>query len=366
MFFLGILVTGTLLQLYVFQRATSASFLTRQLFRNLFIAAGVILWTCLVMARTVGVNIASPLFYGVDLVGMDWLGVLLLLSVSFLAVDVCTGFGFFLRPMLPGLRTAALITGTALSVIAIVQGMRPPVIHRYDIHLPGLPRPMDGTVIVAVSDLHLGVLIGTGWLSARVAQILNQHPDMVVLLGDTFDGNTYPRGDLLAVFKRITAPLGVWAVPGNHDMYGDWERNRALLTKAGVNVLDDRWAKVCPGFVIAGVEDLTIASRLNRDKEAIPKALSGHPPETTVLLSHTPWHAKAAADAGVSLMLSAHTHGGQIWPFGYLVRLRYPMIEGLYKAGHMPVIVCRGTGTWGPRMRLWQRGEILRITLHSQ
>ncbi len=366
MFFLGVLLTGTLLQFYIFQRATSASFLKRRLPRNLFMVAGAILWTCLVMARTAGLNIDNPLLYVVDLVGMDWLGILLLMSVSFLAVDICTGFGFFLRPMLPKLRAAALITGAVLSVIAIVQGTRSPVIHRYDIHLPGLPRPMDGAVIVAASDLHLGVLIGTGWLSARVTQIQEQHPDLVVLLGDTFDGNTYPQGDLLSVFKRITAPLGVWVVPGNHDMYGDWKRNRALLTEAGFNVLDDRWAEVRPGFVIAGVEDLTIASRLNRDKEAIPKALSGHPPGTTVLLSHTPWHAETAADAGVSLMLSAHTHGGQIWPFGYLVRLRYPMIEGLYKAGRMPVIVCRGTGTWGPRMRLWQRGEILRITLHSQ
>jgi predicted MPP superfamily phosphohydrolase len=72
-----------------------------------------------------------------------------------------------------------------------------------------------------------------------------------------------------------------------------------------------------------------------------------------------------AARAGVNLMLAGHTHGGQIWPFNYLVRLFYPLIGGQYEVGKMPVIVSRGTGTWGPRMRLWRPGEILRITLKN-
>jgi len=85
----------------------------------------------------------------------------------------------------------------------------------------------------------------------------------------------------------------------------------------------------------------------------------------TVLLSHTPWQAEKAANFGASLMLSGHTHGGQIWPFGYLVRRVYPLLGGRYEVAGMPVIVCRGTGTWGPRMRLWRPGEILRVTLRG-
>ena len=83
------------------------------------------------------------------------------------------------------------------------------------------------------------------------------------------------------------------------------------------------------------------------------------------MLSHTPWQAQKAADAGVGLMLSGHTHAGQIWPFGYLVRRVYPLFKGLYQVDAMEAIVSRGTGTWGPRLRLWQPGEILRITLQS-
>ena len=76
--------------------------------------------------------------------------------------------------------------------------------------------------------------------------------------------------------------------------------------------------------------------------------------------------ADSVASKGVDLMLSGHTHGGQIWPFGYLVRQRFPLFEGRYEIGAMTVIVSRGTGTWGPRMRLWHPAEILRVTLHAR
>jgi hypothetical protein len=72
-----------------------------------------------------------------------------------------------------------------------------------------------------------------------------------------------------------------------------------------------------------------------------------------------------AERAGAELMISGHTHGGQIWPFGYLVRTVHPLLAGRYSVNGMPVIVCRGTGTWGPRMRLWHRGEILRVSLRA-
>lgn len=105
---------------------------------------------------------------------------------------------------------------------------------------------------------------------------------------------------------------------------------------------------------------------LKMDKgNLIGQALVGRPSGATVFLSHTPWKADAAASAGAGLMLSGHTHAGQVWPFGYLVRLRYPLLEGRYEVNGMPIIVSRGMGTWGPRMRLWRPNEILRITLRS-
>ena len=224
---------------------------------------------------------------------------------------------------------------------------------------------MDKTVLVAVSDLHVSAQTSKVWLAARVNQIRRLKPDIVVILGDFFEGHGPVRDELLPVLKQVRAPLGVWMVSGNHEFHGNRNTNMRLIAEAGFHLLRNRWAQIRPGFVLAGVDDLTAARRSGRGKDWVSKVLADHPPGSTILLSHTPWTAERAAEAGADLMLCGHTHGGQIWPFGYLVRLRYPLLSGQYTVAGMPVIVCRGTGTWGPRMRLWYPGEILRVTLRA-
>jgi hypothetical protein len=130
--------------------------------------------------------------------------------------------------------------------------------------------------------------------------------------------------------------------------------------------LNNRWVEIRPGFVLAGVADLTVRRRSDPQGEIVTQVLDGRPSGATVFLSHTPWQAERAAAAGVGLMLSGHTHSGQIWPFGYLVRRVYPLMGGRYDVDGLTVIVCRGTGTWGPRMRLWRPSEILRVTLKKK
>lgn len=140
----------------------------------------------------------------------------------------------------------------------------------------------------------------------------------------------------------------------------------SLFDEVSFKLLRNGWAEVRPGLILAGVDDLT-SSRLNgQGGDPISQALIGRPPGATILLSHTPWQTGSAAKAGAGLMLSGHTHGGQIWPFGYLVRSRYPLLEGRYEVDGMTVIVCRGTGTWGTRMRLWRPSEILHVTLRGK
>lgn len=297
--------------------------------------------------------------------GLNWMAVLFLGFVSLLAVDLATGFGFFLPRRAAALRGWGLVLGLVLSVIALVQGHRPPVVETYDVRLRGLPREMNGTVLVALSDLHLGSQLGRQWLAARVTQVMKERPDLVVLLGDLFEGHGQPQGELLPVLRRLDPPLGVWVVPGNHEFHGGRDGSLRLIEESRFRLLRNHWAEVRTGFVLSGVDDLTSRHRRGLGGGAMAGALAGRPPGATVLLSHTPWQAEQAAKASVGLMLSGHTHGGQIWPFDYLVRLVYPLLEGSYEVDGMPVIVCRGTGTWGPRMRLWQPGEIMRVTLRA-
>jgi uncharacterized protein len=191
------------------------------------------------------------------------------------------------------------------------------------------------------------------------------HPDAVVLLGDVVEGHGGEPARFLPGLKALSAPLGVWAVTGNHETGHGRLKGPTILEDAGFHVLHGRWEEVRPGLVLAGVDDMGHGVSGSSSEDPIAKSLAGHPPGGVVFLSHAPVEAERAASSGAGLMLSGHTHGGQIWPFSLLVRLAFPRIAGRYEVDGMTLIVCRGTGTWGPRMRLWPRGEILRITLRA-
>jgi uncharacterized protein len=359
-----LLTAVTLMHLYVFWRAGSVPLIKHHAPPKILVDTGVLLWLLFVFGRIYGHGGTGALAVTMETFGMNWMATLFLIFVCLLSVDIITCFGFFLPRMAPSLRGVAISVGIVLSITAIIQGLQPPVIRNYEVDISGLPAEMDGTVIVALSDLHVGSVLDEKWLADRVAQVQAQKPDIVVLLGDILEGHGPPAEELLNMLRHLSAPLGVWAVFGNHESYGHINKREALIDAGGFKVLVDSWVEVRPGFIVAGVDDLTVRKRSGRTDSFIAKTLQGRPSGTTILLSHTPWDVEKAAQAGVDLMLCGHTHGGQVWPFGYLIKQRYPFLEGLYKVGEMTLIVSRGAGTWGPRMRLWRLGEILRITLH--
>ena len=363
MFGIILLSVVTVMHVYVSLRASSVPFLKGRVLRKVLIGTGIVLWAVFFLGLFMGHRSTGIFAVVLEIIGMHWMGALFLFTVSFLAVDIVTVFGILLRRHAPFLRGCALVAGVLLSIIALVQGLRPPVVQNYDVRLPGLPSEMDGTVIVAMSDLHAGALVGKEWLEARVAQVQEQKPDMVVLLGDIFEGHGRPQEELLDVLRTLSAPLGVWIVLGNHEFYARRNTGGPMINYDGLRVLSNTWTEVRPGLVLAGVDDLTYNHRSGQGGDPVSGALADRPLGATVLLSHTPWYAEKIAGKGVGLMLSGHTHGGQIWPFGYLVKRFYPLLAGQYEVNGMTVIVCRGTGTWGPRMRLWHPGEILRVRL---
>ncbi len=367
MFFVVILAIWTSMHLYAFWRIASVPFFADHVPTWVLALAGVFLWGAFLASRIAERLGAGLLAQVLEFVGGNWMGILFLMVVCLLVADIVTGFGYFLPLMARQIRGWALILASALCVVALVQGMRAPVVRDYEVQIRGLPAERDGTVLVLASDLHVGGFRGQRWLSARVDEINALRPDLVVLAGDIVEGHGGNERELLQAFRHLSPPLGVWAVNGNHETYGPGQSNGAVLEQAGFHVLRDQWAEVSPGFVIAGVDDLTTRRRrLGRDAEFVDRALAGRPAKAaTIFVSHSPLLPERAAGQGVALMLSAHTHGGQIWPFGYIVRLTYPLLGGRYDVAGMPVIVCRGTGTWGPQMRLWSRSELLRIVLRA-
>ncbi len=359
-------IVVTALHLYVFWRAGSISPLRRRLPKRFLPLAGFLLWGMFLVGRTYGHDNPGLFAGGLEQLTMNWMAALFLCAVCFLAVDLATGFGWLWSRHVSTLRALALTAGLVFTVVALVQGLRPPVVDSYEVVLEGLPIALDGAVVVAVSDLHLGSRLDEKWLAARIAQIEAERPDLIFLLGDIYEGHGEPAPGLRAALARLNAPLGVWAVLGNHEFHRGGEQKTGAFTGNGFTVLRNTWAEVGEGLVLAGVDDLTNGRRNGNGRESLHQALAGRPQGAVILLSHSPLYVDETAAAGVGLMLSGHTHGGQIWPFDYFVRHRYPLLEGRYQQDGMTVIVCRGTGTWGPRMRLWAPGEIVRVTLHGR
>jgi len=350
---------------YVFWRLASVPWISAHFSRRALVWTAVALWAGYPLARFLNSRQLEMIGYPLEFAAANWIGVLFILFSLLIIADAVTLGGWLLPSLAPGIRGWAGVVALVLSAAGLIQGLRPPVVQDYEVSLAGLPRERDGLVLVVISDLHLGTLIGERWMTRLIGRVNDLRPDVVLVAGDLVDGEVGRLEPLRPVLKTLRAPLGVWAVTGNHEYYAGLERSVELLEEAGYTVLRDRWAEIVPGLVVAGVDDLSARRQFGHPDRPLDQALNGRPPGAVILLSHSPLQADAAAAAGAGLMLSGHTHDGQIWPFGYLVRLSYPLLGGRYEIGRMPVIVCRGTGTWGPRMRLWRPSEILRIRLRA-
>ncbi len=355
-----------LMHLYVFWRVSSIPWVAGRIPGWALVVAAVALWASYVVARMLDSRARQALWWPLEYAAANWIGILFLLLAALLIVDVVTLGGRLWSGHAGAIRGWAVLAAGVLALLALVQAHRPPLVREYEVELAGLPPERDGTTLVQISDLHLGNLLGRQWLLKLVQRVKAMNPDLVVVVGDLVDGNVERVEPLREVLQSLQAPLGVWAVTGNHEVYAGLERSVTLMREAGFQVLRGRNAEAAPGLVIAGVDDLTARGQFGRADDAIEKALANRSPGATILLSHSPVMADRAAAAGAGLMLSGHTHNGQVWPFTYLVALKYPLVAGRYDVNGMPVIVCRGTGTWGPRMRLWQPSEVVRVKLRAR
>jgi len=352
---------------YVLVRLTHLPVFANPLARRVLIWAAVALALSYPLARIAEARGWHTAGLVLEALGSSWMGLLFLLLATLLAVDVVTGFGLLFKGAVVPLRAGATALAVAMAVTGLAIGLSRPVVSEHEVVLDGLPAALDGTVIVAVSDLHVGSLIGPRWAERLVERIATLQPDMVCFVGDVVEGGHTVAAPFLPIFRRLDPPLGTWAVTGNHEYYAGLEESLEGFREAGFTTLRDEWREVAPGLVVAGVDDLTARRQFGDSGDAfVPGAVAGRPPGATVLLSHTPWELDEAAAAGVGLVISGHTHDGQIWPFRYLVEARYPFVGGRYQVGGTTLLVGRGTGTWGPRMRLWRPSEILAITLRAK
>jgi uncharacterized protein len=278
------------------------------------------------------------------------MGLSSLLIVCFAAADL-----LHLRNASAGILGGVLV----LTVVGLVQARRPRVV-RVTVPIRDLPSGLAGLRIVQLSDLHVGPTIRRRFVEAVVDVANGLAPDLVAVTGDVADGLVPELRDHVAPLARLRAPLGTFFVTGNHEYYWDprgWIRE---LERLGVSVLSNEHRLLVRGngrLLLAGVTDLSAGP----DPQA---AIAGAPAsDVRVLLAHQPRSAYAARDAGFDLQLSGHTHGGQFFPFNLLVRLFQPFVAGLHRLEEMWLYVSRGTGYWGPPLRLGAPSEITLIEL---
>lgn len=236
------------------------------------------------------------------------------------------------------------------------------------VKLDRLPRAMQGYSIAQLSDVHFGPLLGERFLRDVVAKTNELRPDLIVITGDLVDAKVEALGSRLVELSKLRARHGVWFVTGNHEYYSGVEEWLAWLERAGIGVLQNRRVSIGDAgasFDLAGIPDRQGGLFLPSHAVDVPRTLAGRDPERElVLLAHRPAQIEDVQGHGVGLQLSGHTHGGQMWPFGALVALAEPYLHGLNRHdARTQIYVSRGTGFWGPPMRVANPSEIARIVL---
>ena len=231
---------------------------------------------------------------------------------------------------------------------------------RVTVTLPRLPESWKGRTALLISDLHLGNINAAGF-SRRIAAIARGlDPSIIFIAGDLYDGSKADPVRIAAPLFALTPKFGTYFCGGNHVDFGDAVEYSAAITRGGIRVLHNERVDV-DGLQVIGVSyaDATYPTHLRAFLE--PLHLGSGP--ASILLNHVPHRLPIVEQAGVSLQLSGHTHGGQIFPFTLIVRRVYGKFSyGLQRFGNLQVLTSSGAGTWGPPMRVGTQPEVVLVT----
>jgi len=281
-----------------------------------------------------------------------WLGIVFLLFSVLLVYEVVhLGTGYDSRLVLTGLVVVTL----GVSVYALVAG-RQLVVKEYIVPLEHLSTPLR---IVHLSDIHVGTVHGPKYLQEVVQKTNKLNPDLVLITGDLFDGSAPIQPEMLSVLDTLNAPS--YFSNGNHEQYEGLDNVHKTLEGLTLQLLENELIEE-KGVQIVGVNDRQSLPR-GTSLSDILGTLDVDTSKPTILMYHSPSDWQSAQDAGIDLMLSGHTHNGQIYPFNLLVRIAFRYLNGLYEEGGKYLHVSPGTGTWGPPMRLGSRNQITLLKL---
>jgi len=353
---------------------------------HLVATIGLVVMFLSIPLTTAGRMFAPGLSATLGWISLPWMALGGLTFVVLVAIDVARLVGWLGRRALrqppevvPSLSRRKFLTrvtgGAALAVggSSVAAGMfearREHEVVDVEVKLAKLPRALDGFTIVQISDLHVGLTIDQAFVQRVVDHANRLSPDLIALTGDLVDGKVADLRDDIAPLGRLRAKHGVYAVTGNHEYYSGADAWIAEVTRLGARYLRNERVTIGAGdasFDLAGVDDYTADGHPGHGED-LPSAVAGRDPaRALVLLAHQPRQVKRAALHGVDLQLSGHTHGGQIWPWHYIVKVQQGgLLAGRYEHLGTQLYVTRGCGYWGPPVRLLAPLEITRVILRA-
>ena len=275
---------------------------------------------------------------------------------------------FFARPgwaLTTGLLTSAFV----LAAWGMVNANDPPEVRNVEFAGPELAPELDGLKIVLLADLHVDKLSTRAELEELVRRTNALEPDVIVLAGDFADGRVAQLGDKLAPLKGLRAKYGVFGIPGNHEYYSGYAEWMAFLRSLGIVMLENEHVMLAGGkLALGGVTDPAARIR-HLETPDVEKTFRGAPEGSfKLLLAHQLKDTRNAAELGVDLQLSGHTHGGMIAGLDRVIALlNYGFVSGRYQVGKMRLYESRGTSLWkGFPVRLGVPAEITCITLRRK
>ena len=369
-----------LLHYYLWSRLVSAPLLPDALRRPLTVALvvlGVALPLGILLSNVLPRRLSGPIAFAV----FTWMGLAALLFFALLPGELVRLSAWLVAKVggapddarrtllaraLAGGAGALAFAGAGVGLVNVARDVG---VARVKVSLAKLPRELSGLTIAQLTDVHIGPTLGKDWLERVVDTVNAERPDVVVITGDLVDGSVEALREHTAPLGRLEAKHGVFFVTGNHEYYSGVDEWIAELARLGIKTLRNERVSIGEGsasFDLVGVDDWS-AKRFGRGHgPSLAKALEGRDEaRASVLLAHQPKQALEAASRGVGLVLSGHTHGGQLWPWTYLVRLDQPFIAGLSRLHDTQIYVSRGTGYWGPPMRIAAPAEITLLELEA-